>query len=571
MKFLLVAVNAKYIHSNPALYSIRSYINRYKNELMDDTKIVEYTINNRQEQLLRFIYEEKPDVVAFSCYIWNINEIEDLLPELNKVLPDIPIWLGGPEVTYHPHILLKKHKMLTGIMIGEGEETVSELIEAYKYNRPFEEVKGIIFNKDKTNKLIMTAPRDLLDLSNIPFLYDNIEQFKNRIIYYESSRGCPYKCNYCLSSIDKTVRFRNLDMVFTELKYFLDHKVPQVKFIDRTFNCNRDHATKIWEFILENDNGITNFHFEIASESINDEEIELVSRMRPGLAQFEIGVQSINIDTIREIQRLMSIDRLKEVVRRLQAARNIHLHLDLIVGLPYEDYDSFVNSFNEVYSMKPDQLQLGFLKVLKGSPMEENAGKYELKYLSKAPYEVLSTKWISYEDILRLKQVEEMVELYYNSGQFTKTIELLIEEFESPFQLYSMLARFYENKGYFIMQPSRMYKYEVLLEFIEGIYKGDILKYKESLTYDIYTRENIKSRPTFAPDISVYKDRIREFYKDEAQNNNYLKNHIGYDATQLSRMTHMEVFTYGRERFILFDYMAKDVLSGNASVFELSL
>ena len=571
MKFLLTALNAKYIHTNPALYSIKSYINKYNKELINDIKIVEYTINNRQEQLLSYIFNEKPDVIAFSCYIWNITEILNLIEELHKIMPNLPIWLGGPEVTYHPDVILKKYKMITGIMLGEGEETVSEIVDYYKKGGELSNINGIIYRDNNIDKLLMTQPRELLDLSDLPFLYDNIEQFQNRIIYYESSRGCPYKCNYCLSSIDKTVRFRNLDLVFKELKFFLDNKIPQVKFIDRTFNANKKHARSIWNYILENDNGITNFHFEIASEVIDDKDIEILSKLRPGSVQFEIGVQTTNEDTLREIKRYMSIDRLKEVVDKLHKPENIHLHLDLIAGLPHENYDSFVNSFNEVYSMKPDQLQLGFLKVLKGSEMEENSEIYGLKYLTRAPYEVLYTKWISYEEILKLKQVEEMVELYYNSGQFIETIKHLVDEFDYPFDLYYKLANFYEEKGYFITQPARIYRYDVLLEFINIINDINVIKYKQLMTYDIYSRENVKSRPSFARDLTGEKDKIREFYRMEVENRKYLPNHTNYDAKQLSRMTHIEVFEHeGNKRYVLFDYSVRNPLTKGARVVEIN-
>lgn len=580
MKILLTAINAKYIHSNPALYSLRAYAGKMPGR---EIRIAEYTINHRREDILADLYRHRPDMIAISCYIWNWDMVSLLLPEIPKILPDVQIWLGGPEVTYDAEEILMKFPMVTGIMIGEGEETFKELAEGEK---PLREIKGIVYRRDE---IIKTGERELTDLSKLPFLYHNLEQFENRIIYYESSRGCPYRCSYCLSSIDKKVRLRSLDIVKQELQFFLDHRVKQVKFVDRTFNCNHEHAMGIWQYLMEHDNGVTNFHFEIEADIISEEELELLSQMRPGLMQMEIGVQTANPDTLREIRRSTNMDRLRYVVERIRQGHNIHVHLDLIAGLPYEDYESFRHSFNVVYAMKPEQLQLGFLKVLKGAYMHEMAQTYEIQYLDTPPYEVLSTKWLAYDKVLLLKEVEEMVETYYNSNQFMYTIGLLEQVFTDAFGLYLALAQFYREKGYFTQVPARSYRYQVLFEFGMTTCLGkteDLLR--EVLTYDLYLRENAKSRPGFVPQMKdemkeQYKKQTRAFYEREEAERNYLADYAAYDSRQMAKMTHMELYNYpvwqkgltpyakalDRPAAVLFDYQRRDPLTYEARTIVL--
>ncbi len=570
MKFLLVAINAKYIHSNPAVHNLYAYAGP---DLQKHIEIAEYTINNYTQDILADIYKRKPDIVGFSCYIWNFGLITQLLPDLKKVLPDTDIWLGGPEVSFCAPDFFTDYPMVKGIMAGEGEETFRELLTCYiaRDNR-MESVAGLILPTGST------GPRKLLSMDEIPFLYENMDEFKNKIVYYESARGCPFRCSYCLSSIDKTVRLRNMDTVKSELLFFLDHKLPQVKFIDRTFNCNHGHAMEIWRYLKEHDNGVTNFHFEIAADIMTEEEIELLAEMRPGLMQLEIGVQSTNEKTLREINRFVNTVHIKRVVEKLLKLENIHIHLDLIAGLPYEDYESFVKSFNEVYAMKPEQLQLGFLKVLKGSLMEEKAGEYGIIYTSKPPYEVLATNWLSYEEILSLKQVEEMVELYYNSNQFRQTLKALELCFDAPYELFRKLADYYEEKGYFMQAPARGYRYRVLFDFACFTDKEHEELYKELLTYDFYLRENAKSRPEFAKNVDAFYQDIWSFYQKEEEDRIYLKDYRDYHARQMMKMTHMEVFDYpvweedGKKMterkevssHVLFDYQKRNPLTGDA-------
>lgn len=577
MQFLLTAVNAKYIHSNPAVYSLMAYAGE---EYKKHVAVAEYTINQRMEEILGDLFKRSPDVIGFSCYIWNYPLIQELLRELPKVLPDVELWLGGPEVSYEGRNILKEFPMVKGIMAGEGEETFKELLSFYmgeKGRRCLEEIPGLILREGNSPARKVTA------LDSLPFLYNDLDVFENRIIYYETSRGCPFRCSYCLSSIDKKVRLRSLELVKKELQFFLDRKVPQVKLIDRTFNCNRSHAMEIWKYICENDNGVTNFHFEIAADIMDEEELAVLREMRPGLVQFEIGVQTTNSRTLKEINRSTDIMRIEKVVEAIRKNRNIHIHLDLIAGLPFEGYDSFRQSFNDVYRMKPEQLQLGFLKVLKGTLIREKAENYGIVYQEKAPYEVLYTKWLSYKEVLQLKQIEEMVELYYNSGQFTHTLSVLEKEFQGAFEMFQQLAGFYEEKGYFVNSPARSQRYQVLLAFILEKAPDRAQLYQELLTYDYYLREKAKSRPCFCMELSPYREEIWDFYQQEETEPKFLQSYQKYHARQTMKMTHMDVFFYPvwkeeadlllekkeKPTFVLFDYEKKDALTKEASIFLL--
>ena len=541
MKILLAACNAKYIHSNLAVYDLKAYSSDYDEHVI----LREYTINQPKDEILKDIYSSGADVVCFSCYIWNISFVRELIRDLVKILPKTAFWAGGPEVSYDAEKFLTEMPEMTGVMVGEGEKTFHDLLEFYIDGKDsLEEISGIAYRTG--DKIIHNGWRELMDLSAIPFVYEHLEKFENRIIYYESSRGCPFSCSYCLSSIDKKLRFRDLELVKKELQFFLDHRVPQVKFVDRTFNCKHEHAMTIWKYILEHDNGVTNFHFEISADLLREEEMELMSQMRPGLIQLEIGVQSTNPETIRAIHRHMDLKKLEHCVNRVHSFRNIHQHLDLIAGLPYEDYDIFHQSFNDVYQMKPDQLQLGFLKVLKGSLMQKETEGYGIVYKEKEPYEVLSTNWLTYGEVLKLKMVESMVEVYYNSGQFWHTLEYLVPLEKDAFTFYEKLGSFYEKKGYSEISHSRMRRYEILLEYLQEETDVPTEVAAQKMLYDLYLREKLKKRPAFAPDQKQYETAVW----------NYRKNN------QVSKTAHIEVFENGT--VILFDYEKRDPLSNNA-------
>ncbi len=559
MKILLAALNAKYIHSNLGIYSLRAYAKEYKEQI----EIAEYTINHQKDRILKDIYNRKPDVIAFSCYIWNLDMIEELIDDLGKIMPQVPIFAGGPEVSYDPEDFLKRNPFVKGVMTGEGEgifaNLCAELCKPEIDWNVLKKIPGLVMQ----GEVYKMEPMPCMDMSAIPFPYEDLQEFENRIIYYESSRGCPFSCSYCLSSIDKKVRFRDMELVKEELQFFLDHQVPQVKFVDRTFNTSKKRSMEIWQYILDHDNGITNFHFEISADLLSQEELDILCKLRPGAVQLEIGVQSANEDTITEIRRTMDLEKLKENVAAVKSFGNIHQHLDLIAGLPFETLEIFKKSFDEVYGMEPDQLQLGFLKVLKGSYMEEKAGDYELFYKSKPNYEVLSTKWLSYGDILQLKSIEEMVELYYNSGQFQATLSHLVKEFESPYDFFEKLAVFFTEKGYDLQAPSRMARYTALLEFVEKYIPEKMEFYKETLTFDLYARERLKTRAAW----------MKEQGPEERQ---LLKEH--------GKQNHVECFSYKTDVFMegklpqekgqhyfLFDYEVRNPLNHSAAVKEVEL
>ena len=641
MKFLLTAINAKYIHSNPGVYSLKMFaeskgaaqaVQGDQNPWEDglpcvplgaekqeehgpyagvtektareshsmQVEIAEYTINNQMELILEDIYRRKPDMVGISCYIWNIAYALDLVRDIHKVLPDTDIWLGGPEVSYDAPQLLVREPEVFGVMKGEGEEMFAALLECYRtlgctvrslgwneqknvaaesvadsgrlpelQDRPetarvseisgnarvsafwhcMSQVAGLTYHG--ADGIICDQPiRPVMDMSRIPFLYPSLKGFENRIVYYESSRGCPFSCSYCLSSIDKSVRFRDLKLVLPELDFFLEKRVPQVKFVDRTFNAKKSHAMAIWKHILEHDNGVTNFHFEITADLLDEEELDLISRMRPGLIQLEIGVQSTNTETIRAIRRKMDLKRLRYVVERINAGKNVHQHLDLIAGLPFEDYESFGRSFNEVYSMEPEQFQLGFLKVLKGSYMHDMVEEYGLKYRGKAPYEVLSTKWLPYSDVLRLKGVEDMVEVYYNSRQFLRTLKLFEQEFESAFAMYEYMAQYYDEQHLTGLNHSRLARYEIFHDLIgQKVEPEQMGVFEDALMCDLYFRENAKSRPSFALPQAPYKEELRRMVPE---------------LRTLGIQVHAEVLRSGE--VLLFDYREKDRLNHNAKL-----
>lgn len=576
MKTVLVAINAKYIHSNLAVYSLRSYARTFGYE----PELLEFTINQQKDQILKGIYEAKPDLLCFSCYIWNLSYAEEIIEDIKKILPKVTIWAGGPEVSYDAPKFLKRHPEVDGIMCAEGEKTLTELISYYEVGKSqgksLDGINGIVYQENKT--IHQTPLRDIMNMDDLVFPYEDLKDFEHKIIYYESSRGCPFSCSYCLSSIDKKLRFRSFSLVEKELEFFLAHKVPQVKFVDRTFNCKKSHAMAIWTYIKEHDNGITNFHFEVAADLLTEDEIALIQTMRPGLIQLEIGVQSTNEKTLAEIHRKTDFEEITRKVKAVQRGENVHQHLDLIAGLPYENYESFGRSFNDVYALKPEQLQLGFLKVLKGSYMAEAAEGYGCVHKAKPPYEVLGTRWLSYEEILKLKGVEEMVEVYYNSGQFQKTIRAMEHLFETAFSMYEELADFYEKNGYNEVSHTRIRRYEILQEFLQEK-EANLEYFKQLMIFDLYARENMKTRPQWANDLSAYKMQILDFYKKEEENPKLLTDYQSYQARQTIKMTHIEVFTYdvineNEEKGaypVLFDYKKRSPLTNDAKAVFVQL
>lgn len=595
MKCLLAAVNAKYIHSNLAVYSLKKYAEACGVEI----EIAEYTINNLVEKVVQDIYVRKPDILAFSCYIWNISFIETVISDISKIMPQADIWLGGPEVSFECETVLKKLPMVKGIISGEGEAAFLQLMRSYAENNKCEEeklsnIRGLVYRRNEVSDykdkcadinqrqdekyIQVNCPVEELDMDRLPFIYDEENDFENRIIYYESSRGCPFRCSYCLSSIDKKLRFRNIELVKGELKYFLDKRVPQVKFIDRTFNADKKRAFEIWKFIFDNDNGITNFHFEVSADLFDEQSLALLAGFRPGLVQLEVGIQSTCAETLREINRYVDFDVLAGNVKKIVGFNNIHCHVDLIAGLPYEDLKTFKKSFNDVYSLKAEQLQLGFLKVLKGSLMYDNAKKYGIVYKEEPPYEVLFTKWLSYEDILLLKGIEDMVEVYYNSGQFALTMKCLERYFDSAFDMFESLAAFYKEKYKTDCKHTRQARYEFLLEFYDKFIRKDINELRTILICDYYLRENARVRPAFAADCGDYKEKISDMYADSLREICGDERYARIPYRKLLNETHVEAVNFDimefvekgihieGEHFVLFDYMKRSPLTSNAEM-----
>ena len=481
-KVLLVAVNAKYIHSCPAIYSLRASSGH-----AESVQIAEFTINDRYQDILAGTLAYHADIIGFSCYIWNTQIVTDLIADIRALLGDkVILYAGGPEASYGPETFLGSCDF---VMCGEGEKPFALLMEAVSREAETAQTRKDDPEMQEIREFIRTLPGCVWkdggrivynpitpeagsDMNEIPFLYTDLGYFDNRIIYYESSRGCPFRCTYCLSSIDKTVRFRNMETVKRELQFFIDHKVPQVKFVDRTFNCDRKRAMEIWQYIADHDNKVTNFHFEIGADLLGEEEIALLKGLRPALIQLEIGIQSTNPKTVEAIQRTMDFGRLRKNVLALREAGNINLHVDLIAGLPYEGLISFARSFNDVYALHADQLQLGFLKVLKGTVMEQRAEEYGIRYSVRPPYEVLATKWISYEELDRLRRVCDVLEMYYNSQQFIRTLRFLEENggmADGAFAFFDRMADFFAETGYNKKRPSAAARYEVLDTFVSGL------------------------------------------------------------------------------------------------------
>ena len=560
MKILLTAINAKYIHSNLAVYSLQAYAEAQGHKI----ERAEYTINNQLDDILEKIYCQKPDVLIFSCYIWNIEYVRELAAEFHKLRPEVPIWVGGPEVSFETERFLKENPAITGIMMGEGERTLTELCTSFEQESSLEKIDGISYRRGDGTVAVQPL-RSLLPMDELPFCYANLQDFEHRIIYYESSRGCPFSCSYCLSSVDKKLRFRSLPLVYRELQFFIDAKVPQVKFVDRTFNCRHEHAMGIWNYIKEHDNGITNFHFEISADLLREDELELISDMRPGLIQLEIGVQSTNGATIREIHRTMRLEDVYRAVNRVKAGKNIHQHLDLIAGLPFEDYERFQQSFDDIYALYPQQLQLGFLKVLKGSYMYEHASEYGLIYRTKPPYEVLASKWVSYDEMLEIRLVEEMLELHYNSGQFLTYLAVLEQRYASAFQMFLDMGHFYRSHGYLDCSHNRVRRTEIVLEFAESVDAGHRAAYEEALIFDLYKIEKSKSRPIWARDLALEKKKTSAYLRAHGLEKKYchLEKFNWLDARGTLRQKEQPMW-------LLFDYEVRDPLTNEAAFTEIS-
>lgn len=541
MKVLLTALNAKYIHTNLAV----RYLEKSVIDILDkDVKIKEFTINNNVDYIIREIYDYNPDVLCFSCYIWNMDMVNYITKHIKKVMPEVMIVLGGPEVSFDTEALMEENDAVDIVVIGEGEEIFRELILSLKNNEDYSLIEGIAFRAK--GQIIITESKNMLpSMGDLPFPYEGEELSEDKILYYESSRGCPFNCQYCLSSAMSGVRFLPLERVKKELKYFIDQGVKQVKFVDRTFNAKKSYAMEIMNFILENRKGKINFHFEVTADLLDDDLLEFLKTVPVGLFQFEIGVQSTNDKTLKAIDRQMDFDKLSSVVRRISEGRNIHQHLDLIVGLPEEDYFSFRKSFDDVFALRPEKLQIGFLKLLKGSGLRNRALDYGYVYSDYPPYEVMESMWLSYGDVLRLKGLEEMVETYWNSGIFSNSIELIIQNFySSSFKCFEELWQYWQSQGYHHVSHSKNRLYEILIEFYSWSKFDNLEVFKEVLKLDFLKNTKTSSIPSIFNRVEVdgFKNKCHEFLQVEENIKKYLPLYADMPAKQIIKQVYFEPF-----------------------------
>lgn len=529
MKVLLTAINSKFIHSNLAV----RYLKSFTRDMDYESVIKEFTINDREERILEEIIKEKPDIVSFSTYIWNVELISRISNLIKRVNPKIEILYGGPEVSFDSRKFLKEN-IGDYVIEGEGEKTYRDFI-LYKLGEiKLDEVKGLHYKM--LDNVFSNEKRPLMSMNELVFPYEENEDLSNKIVYYEASRGCPFNCKYCLSSTSHGVRFLDTDRVLKELMYFINKKVRLVKFVDRTFNCNHKFAMSIWKFLIDQ-NTNTEFHFEISGDILREEEIKLLATAPEGRFRFEVGVQTTNNEVLKNINRFVNFDDIKEKVVELQSIKHITQHLDLIAGLPGEDYESFINSFNDVYAIKPEEIQLGFLKLLKGSSMREEADEYGMEFSPYPPYEILKTNKISYEELIKLKKVEEMVDKYYNSKKFKNIVNYFEKRFQTPFEFYYKMGLFFEEKGYFNKNIGNIEYYKVFLDFNREILKDDNKFVNEIVKFDYLLYNKKRGLPNFIKSgISKEEDKL---LKDKLRGKYSFKEY------------YIEKFTINLEKYIL--------------------
>ncbi|AKL94565.1 putative cobalamin (vitamin B12)-dependent methylthiotransferase [Clostridium aceticum] len=542
MKVVLTALNAKYIHTNLAV----RYLKKSAEDLVDHIEIAEFTINHSQHYILNEIYKMQPEIVCFSCYIWNIEMIHQISKLLKKVMPQVMIVLGGPEVSFETVKVMEENDAIDIVVIGEGEKTFRQLMAAMQRDEDYSEILSIAF-RAKGKVFMNEISSSAIPMEEVPFGYNEEILDSDKIVYYESSRGCPFHCQYCLSSSFTGVRFRPIEMVKEELKFFIDQEVKQVKFVDRTFNTKKSYAMEIMQYIVEHNRGKTNFHFEVTADLMEEDMLEFLQKVPVGLFQFEIGVQSTNGDTLEAIQRKMNFSRLKEVVKRVASGRNIHQHLDLIVGLPKEDYFSFRKSFDDVFSLRPEKLQVGFLKLLKGSGLRRDAIEYGYIYDDSPPYEVLENDHIAYGEIMSLKGIEEMVETYWNTRMFSAAIEAIISSFyTSSFKFFEDLWRYWEGLGYQHQAHSRNKLYEILIDFYEYKSFVNIEAFKDLLKLDYIKHNKTSSIPKFFAIVEEagFKDHCHKFLQQPENLQQYLPQYVDLPAKQIIKKVHFQQFNY---------------------------
>lgn len=559
MKLLLTTLNSKFTHSSLALRYIKAYLKKFGHEV----DMEEYTINNTIDFIQGQIYKSHYDVVTFSCYIWNFEMTLEIAKNLKKLSPKLKIVFGGPEVSYDPAEIMKKYDFIDYIVFGEGEESFKELYEEILIKdecKNKSKIKGITYRENEL--IIKNDDRDLIEnMDDIPFPYENLDGLENRILYYESTRGCPFNCQYCLSSTINGVRFLSIERTKEDLKFFIDNRVMQVKFVDRTFNANKKHALEIMKFCHENDNGYTNFHFEMTATLIDDETLAFMKTVRAGLFQLEVGVQSTNKNTISEIKRNIEFDKVKIVCEDIVSNQNTHLHLDLIAGLPYENLESFLMSIDDVIEIRPEKLQLGFLKLLKGSGLRNNMHKYGYIYNEKAPYEVMCNTYISYDEILLLKEIEELMESYYNSGYFKYTIEYLFKAFEKPSLFFRGFAKYWDEEKINHVSHKSDALFTIIYEFAKHSEVCDLDLLADLLQFDYVRIGKRKELPWYnSGDIKLIREKSHAFLQNEENLYKYLPGFIGTTAKSIIKKVHIASFSYDIKNLNYDDYRKSECI-----------
>lgn len=541
MKVILTTLNSKFIHS---CLSIR-YLQGYVKDLIT-VDIEEYTINQSIDYITSEIFKMKPDIIGFSTYIWNLTETLQICEILKMVKPDIKIFLGGPEVSFDSKDIMKDNKFIDFIIYGEGEETFREFIQGeIAGDTNHSDIRGLVYREG--DKIVENRPRPLMkDLNKIPTLYENIgDEFENKIVYFESSRGCPFGCKFCLSSTIDGVRYFGIERVKEELGNLIKGKVGQVKFVDRTFNANKKYAMEIMNFIMEKDPENMNFHFEVTAHLLDEEMMEFLSHVKEGLFQFEVGVQSTNDKTIEAVGRTTDFPKLRKITKTIKSYEKIHQYLDLIAGLPYEGYESFRKSFNDVYEIRPEKIQLGFLKLLKGSDLRRDEEKYGFKYLNIPPYEIIENNYLSYGEMIKLKAIEELVDRYYNEGYFENSIEYIIKNhYDGPFEFYEEFSSYWEEERYHRISNSRNKLYEIILEFYKSKSHEDFNIFNEFLKLDFIQNNKNGNLPKklIRSKNNLNQRQIHEILKDERLLKTYLSEYEDIPTKKLIRNISIERF-----------------------------
>ena len=542
-KIILTAINSQYVHLNVAVRYLKKYVEANSEIRLD---IYETNINNQLINIIKDIFEQQPDMVIFSTYIWNKEYVFDITKELKKILPNVKIALGGPEVSYEWDKTMQENSEIDYILTGEGEKILLNFL-----TKNISEVKGVVYREN--GEIKYNGVETLIEnLDIIPFPYDDEElEDRTKIFYYESSRGCPFNCSYCMSSIDKSVRYYSIDRTKKDLKRFLDSPIKLLKFVDRTFNLSKEKYMAIWKFLLENyREGIT-FHFEINANIFDDETLDFLETVPKGYFQFEIGVQTIDPQAMKSIGRVNNLEKLEHNIKRI--SRNIHLHLDLIAGLPYETYDKFRYSFDYVHKLKPEMIQLGFLKLLKGTKMYEEREQYSYKYFSKPPYEVFSNEFINFSEIVKLKNIEKVLDFYYNSEKFPNSVQWIIDtHYDSAFSFYEDIADYFDKKGYLKVSHKESTLFTLLYDFYRDKEFSMLEIFIEYLKYDYL----MIGKPGFYPEWFQSK-KDGELYDEIIREGNYKSIREGHKNSELEKFTYNIFKKIPEEIFIFFDYREK--------------